>query len=89
MIQNLRQHLDTSISVDILFSTSAEAQAVLNALVPDNVNLPKGLTMKMFSRRSNLAIEITGKNISIATVLRTIDEVLEHISVSQKVMMAD
>ena len=89
MIQNLQQHLDTSISVDILFSTSAEARAVLKALIPDNVNLPKGLTMKMFSRRSNLAIEITGKKIPIATVLRTIDEVLEHISVSQKVMMAD
>jgi hypothetical protein len=72
-----------------MFSTSAEAQAVLKALVPDNINLPKGLSIRMFSRRSNLAIEVTGKNIPIATVVRTIDEVLEHISVSQKVMMAD
>ena len=89
MIQNLRQHLDASIYVDIMFSTSAEAQAVLKALVPDNINLPKGLSIRMFSRRSNLAIEVTGKNIPIATVVRTIDEVLEHISVSQKVMVAD
>ena len=89
MIQNLRQHLDASISVEIIFSTSAEARAVLKALLPDNVSLPKGLSMKMFSRKSNLAIEVTGKNIPIATVLRTIDEVLEHISVSQKVLMAN
>jgi tRNA threonylcarbamoyladenosine modification (KEOPS) complex Pcc1 subunit len=89
VIQNLRQHLDASISVEIIFSTSAEARAVLKALLPDNVSLPKGLSMKMLSRKSNLAIEVTGKNIPVATVLRTIDEVLEHISVSQKVLMAD
>ena len=85
----MRQHLDTSISVEIIFSTDAEAEAVLNALLPDNVNLPKGLSMKMFSTKSNLAIEVTGKNIPVATVLRTIDEVLEHISLTQKVLMAD
>ena len=72
-----------------MFSTSAEAQAVLKALVPDNINLPQGLSIKMYSRRSNLAIEVKGENIPIATVVRTIDEVLEHISVSQKVMVAD
>ena len=72
-----------------MFSTSAEAQAVLKALVPDNINLPKGLSIKRYSRRSNLAIEVKGENIPIATVVRTIDEVLEHISVSQKVMVAD
>jgi hypothetical protein len=69
-----------------VFSSSAEANAALKALIPDNVNFPKGLSMRMFSRGSTLAIEITGRNVPTATVLNTIDEVLEHVSVAQKVM---
>ena len=86
MIRNLQRHLDTEISVDILFSSGAEAKAALKALIPDNVNFPKGLSMRMFSRGSTLAIEVTGRNVPVATVLSTIDEVLEHVSVAQKVM---
>jgi len=40
----------------------------------------------MFSKGPTLAIEITGRNVPTATVLNTIDEVLEHVSVAQKVM---
>ncbi len=40
----------------------------------------------MFSRGSTLAIKVTGRNVPVATVLNTIDEVLEHVSVAQKVM---
>jgi hypothetical protein len=86
VIRNLQRHLDTEISVDIVFSSSAEANAALKALIPDNVNFPKGLSMRIFSRGSTLAIEITGRNVPTATVLNTIDEVLEHVSVAQKVM---
>jgi hypothetical protein len=72
--------------VDIPFPSSAEAKAAVKALIPDNVNFPKGLSMKMFSKGSTLAIELTGKNVPAATVLNTLDEVLEHISMSKKVM---
>ena len=86
MIRNLQRHLDAKISVDIMFSSSAEARAALKALIPDNVSFPKGLSIKMFSKGSTLAIEITGRNVPTATVLNTIDEVLEHTAVAQKVM---
>lgn len=72
--------------MDVPFRSSAEAKAAVKALIPDNVNFPKGLSMKMFSKGATLAIELTGKNIPIATILSTLDEVLEHISVSKKVM---
>jgi len=42
--------------------------------------------MKVFSKGAALAFELTGKNITTATILSTINEVLEHISVSKKVM---
>ena len=87
MIRNLpRRHLDIEVGVEIPFSSTAEAKAAMKALIPDNINFPKGLSMKMFSRGSILAIELTGKNIPTMTLLSTLDEVLEHISVAKKVM---
>ncbi len=88
MIQSLpARHLDIAVEVEISFSSSTEAKAAVKALIPDNINFPKGLSVKMFSRGSRLAIELTGsKNISTATVLSTLDEILEHISLAKKVM---
>lgn len=81
------QHLNVAVGVEILFSSRAEANAAMNALIPDNINFPKGLSLKMFSRASRLAIQLTSKkNIPTATVLSTVDEILEHISIAKKVM---
>jgi hypothetical protein len=81
-----REHLDIAVEMEIPFSSSTEANATLNALIPDNINFPKGLSMKMFSRDSRLVIELTSKNIPTATILSTLDEILEHISIAKKVM---
>jgi tRNA threonylcarbamoyladenosine modification (KEOPS) complex Pcc1 subunit len=87
MIRNLpERHLDIAVRVEIPFSSSAQAKAVMKALIPDNINFPKGLSMKMFSRGSRLAIELTSKNIPTTIILSTLDEILEHISVAKKVM---
>ena len=87
MIQKLLgRQLNIAVEVEIPFSSSAEAEAAVKALIPDNINFPKGLSMKMFSRGSRLAIELTGKKIPAATILSTLDEILEHISVAKKVM---
>ncbi|HEX7033443.1 MAG TPA: KEOPS complex subunit Pcc1 [Nitrososphaera sp.] len=87
MTLNLQRQLDFSVSVDIHFPSSAEARAAVKALIPDNVNFPKGLSMKMFSKGASLSVELTSKNAPVSSVLNTLDEVLEHISVSRKVMM--
>jgi hypothetical protein len=81
-----REHLDIAVEMEIPFSSSTEANAALNALIPDNINFPKGLSMKIFSRDSRLVIELTSKNIPTATILSTLDEILEHISIAKKVM---
>jgi hypothetical protein len=57
----------------------------MKALMPDNVNFPKGLSMKIFSRDNTLVLELLSK-IGINTLLNTIDEVLEHISIARKVI---
>ena len=87
MIQMLPiRNLDIQVGAEIPFSTIAEAEATVKALIPDNVNFPKGLSMKLFSRGSIVAIELTGKNVPTATLLSTLDEILEHISIAKKVM---
>ena len=87
MVQKLpANNLDIDLGAEIPFSSLAEAEATVKALIPDNINFPKGLSMKMFSRGSTLAIELTGKNIPTATLLNTLDEILEHISIAKKVM---
>ncbi len=87
MIQNLPQErLKIELEVEVPFSSPAEAKAAMKALIPDNINFPKGLSMEMFSRGSTLTIELTGKNIPAATILSTVDEILEHISVAKKVI---
>jgi hypothetical protein len=57
----------------------------MSALVPDNVNFPKGLSLKMSSRDNILVLEFLSKA-GINTLLNTVDEVLEHISIARKVI---
>jgi hypothetical protein len=87
MIRKLpTRNLDIEVGAEIPFSSIAAAKAAVKALIPDNINFPKGLSMKLFSRGSTVAIELTGKNVSTASLLNTLDEVLEHISIAKKVM---
>jgi hypothetical protein len=87
MIRKLPTHnLDIEVGAEIPFSSISEAKAAVKALIPDNINFPKGLSMKLFSRGSTVVIELTGKNVPTATLLSTLDEVLEHISIAKKVM---
>jgi hypothetical protein len=86
MIQKFSRNLDVAVHVEIAFSTSAESKAAVNALIPDNVNFPKGLSMKIFSKGAVLTIDLTGKNLPTATIVSTLDELLEHISIAKKVI---
>ncbi|MDW0122261.1 MAG: CTAG/PCC1 family protein, partial [Nitrososphaeraceae archaeon] len=58
MIRNLPwEHLNIAVGVEIPFSSSVEAKAAVKALIPDNVNFPKGLSMKSFSQDDTLVLE--------------------------------
>ncbi|AIC14653.1 hypothetical protein [Nitrososphaera viennensis] len=94
MKRNSRQRLDDDIAVDaqvsVLFPTAVHARAAVKALIPDNVNMPAGLTIDIFSRGRTVWVRVGGSTgVSVATVASTLDEILEHIAVARKVMMAD
>ena len=57
----------------------------MKALIPDNINFPKGLSIKIFSQDNVLVLDALSKT-GIYTLLNTIDEVLEHISIAKKVI---
>lgn len=80
--------MDAQVSVP--FPTPAHARAAVKALIPDNVNMPAGLTVDIFSRGRTVRVQVKGNGgVSIATVASTLDEILEHISVARKVVMAE
>ncbi len=57
----------------------------MKALIPDNINFPKALSMKIFPKSNILVLEVLSRA-GINTLLNTVDEVLEHISVAKKVI---
>lgn len=77
--------VEVKVHIEIRLSGKSELRAIMSALVPDNVNFPKGLSMKMTSRDSILVLEFLSK-VGINTLLNTVDEVLEHISIARKVI---
>ena len=81
----LPQPVEVKVHIEIRLSGKSELRAIMSALAPDNVNFPKGLSMKMSSRDNILVLEFLSKK-GINTLLNTIDEVLEHISIARKVI---
>ena len=72
--------------IEIKFSKKAEMNAVMKALIPDNINFPKGLSMRMFSTDNNILLLEFFCNVGIETLLNTVDEVLDHVSIAKKVI---
>ena len=81
-----RLQLKITSVIEIKFSKKTEINAIMKALIPDNVNFPKGLSMRMFSKDNNTLFLEFFCNVGIETLLNTIDEVLDHISIAKKVI---
>jgi tRNA threonylcarbamoyladenosine modification (KEOPS) complex Pcc1 subunit len=65
--------------------TEKKAQTVRKALEPDNVNFPENLTLKV-ENIDNKLVFIFHSQGSMKKLIATVDEVLEHIQVSLKVI---
>lgn len=78
--------LDVAVSASFAFKSSAQASAAVKALIPDNVNMPKGMSVEMFSKGRVVHIKMNCRGVPMNTVINTLDEVLEHLSVAKKVM---
>ena len=61
--------------------------AVLRSLIADNTDFPNGLSIEMSPRDddNNFLLCLSSK-VGFETLLNTINELLEHISIAQKVI---
>jgi tRNA threonylcarbamoyladenosine modification (KEOPS) complex Pcc1 subunit len=76
-----------SINIEIEFAKENERDAILNTLLPDNINFPDDLSMKMSVNNKSLMINTSSTKID--TLISTIDEILHHISLAKKVINHD
>lgn len=62
-----------------------KADVIREALNPDNVNFPSGLTMEMATQDGTAVIEVSCPD-NISRVIGTVDEVLAHVQVALDVV---
>ena len=65
--------------------TEKKAQTVRKALEPDNVNFTENLTLKVENIDNKLVFNFQSQG-NMKKLIATVDEVLEHIQVSLKVI---
>jgi tRNA threonylcarbamoyladenosine modification (KEOPS) complex Pcc1 subunit len=92
MSNDIKDQLYTKVTLVISIDDRKRAESILKALIPDNVNIPQSLEMefKLSNNNSaNIVLEFKARcndDKSIRTLASTIDEVLEHIDVMNKVL---
>jgi hypothetical protein len=84
----MKEGFNIKSSMKIEFDSKKEIDTLINALTPDNVRIPEGLKINIRAENKCLIIDIQCKNGS-GTFLNTIDELLEHISLSKAVTSND
>ncbi|MCH7965903.1 MAG: CTAG/PCC1 family protein [Thaumarchaeota archaeon] len=62
-----------------------KAETVKKALEPDNIDFPEGLSLYVENIDNKLVFNFESKN-NMKQLIATIDEVLEHIQISLKVI---
>lgn len=70
-------------NIDVSYKTMKEATAVAEAVRPDNVKTPKGLSIKTTAHGVKVSTEITCQT-KLETFIATIDDLLSAISVAEK-----
>lgn len=84
----MKEGFNIKSSMKIEFDSKKEIDTMIDALTPDNVRIPEGLKINIRAENKCLIIDIQCKNGS-GTFLNTIDELLEHISLSRAVTSND
>ena len=84
----MKEGFNIKSSMKIEFDSKREIDTMISVLTPDNVRIPEGLKIDIRSEDKYLIIDIQCENGS-GTFLSTIDELLEHISLSRKVTSND
>lgn len=74
-------------SINLCYRTAREAEAIAQAVSPDNVKVPKGLYIKTTVHESMVPTRITCR-MGFGTFASTIDDLLSAVSVAEKSLLA-
>ena len=84
----MKEGFNIKANMKIEFDTKKEIDTMISTLTPDIVCIPEGLNIDIRSEDKCLMIDIDCGNGS-GTFLNTIDELLEHMSLSRAVTSND
>jgi tRNA threonylcarbamoyladenosine modification (KEOPS) complex Pcc1 subunit len=87
MKENHHHNCRILVNIEIEFTEVKERDAILNTLLPDNINFPKELSMDMSINNKSLMINTSSTKID--TMINTINEILYHISLAKQVIKYD
>jgi hypothetical protein len=82
------KNLEITILMEISFASRKLLKAIMESLRPDNIGAPQGLSVDMEDKGELLVIKISC-HFGIATLINTVDEILEHISIAKAVLRND
>ena len=77
--------LNCKLQISINNISEEKAKAVEKALEPDNINFPKGLSLKVEKIDNKLVFNFQN-NGNMKKLISTVDEILEHVHVSLEVI---
>jgi hypothetical protein len=84
----MKEGFNIKSSLKIQFDSKKQLDTIIDVLTPDNIHIPEGLKIDIKSHKKYLVIDIDCKN-GAGTFLNTMDELLEHISLSSIVTSND
>ena len=70
-------------TITLEYSDAKTAEAIANAVSPDNFKTPAGLLIKTFRNGSNVVTEIKAEE-KLATFIATIDDLLFSVATAEK-----
>ncbi len=82
----MKSNVETHIHVELDFETKSELSAIMNSLIPDNIDCPEGLVVTMYNKHSCLIFDIVCRK-EIYVIMSTIDEILRHIIMAKQVVV--
>ena len=84
----MKEGFNIKSSMRIPFDSKKEAETLTNILSPDNVCIPEGLKIDIKCDKKVLMIDIYCEN-GTGTFLNTLNELIEHITLSKTVKSND
>ncbi len=73
--------------ISLTYEAVREAEAVANAVSPDNVEIPLGLSVKTTRRKNTVFTRIECET-RFQTFIATIDDLLAYVSIAEKAFSA-